>query len=134
MAPGLDRLLAGLKPAAPPPGVGPRVLAAAHRGDRSGARPAMLVDRLWQSTRLWMIWAAAVTVLLTVNVAVSPPEGRKPPGRGPTEVVITELAVTATAPNTKKRGPTLADSAGLLRVMLNGGPTDRGASGRGKSA
>jgi hypothetical protein len=67
----VDRLLAGLEPASPPPGTRDRALAAARAARTHGAKPEDLWTRLWRSRPARLGWAAAVAALIVANLVVS---------------------------------------------------------------
>ena len=74
----VDRLLAGLEPANPPPGTRDRALAAARAARVHGAKPDDLWARVWRSRPARLAWAAAVVALIVANLVVS--VGRSPQG------------------------------------------------------
>lgn len=76
----VDRLLAGLEPASPPPGTRDRALAAARAARAHGTKPGDLWTRLWRSRPARLAWAAAVAALLLAHVVVTV---ERSPQRGP---------------------------------------------------
>ncbi len=79
----LDRLFSGLEPAAPPAQTRTRAVAAALAADVEQEDAGEVWARLWQSRPARLAWAAAVTVLVIANLAlsVSGPNNRGgPPG------------------------------------------------------
>ena len=67
----LDRLFAGLRPAAPPAPLRQRVLRASRAALREMPRPDAWT-LLWESRPLRLAWGAATIALLFVHVAITP--------------------------------------------------------------
>lgn len=67
----VERLLAGLEPAPPPPGTRERALAAARAAETETVVPEDLWTRLWRSRPARLAWAATVAALLLAHAVLS---------------------------------------------------------------
>jgi hypothetical protein len=67
----VDRLLAGLVPASPPPGTRERALAAARAAEADVAEVDDLWTRLWRSRPARLAWATTVAALLLAHAVLT---------------------------------------------------------------
>jgi len=117
-------LLAGLRPAGPPPGLGRRVLAGALESRAPRAR--RLEDRLWNSRGARLGWLAACVALLALNLLLPGP-GRTAPGpRRVADGASAAPPVVSGEQTGRAASPRWSDQRTLLCRLL--GDCDSGAS------